>query len=120
MRALCLITSVIPREKSVVEQNGRLSPDIPEQAIRERVRLRVAAMDTSVAAICRENAIPGSQVNNWLSNLPGMTLRSWFRLASMLHVTPAWLLDGDPVEALGTDRPSADLEDVVGDQVGGF
>jgi len=67
---------------------------------RERVRIRLAAMNTTQADLARDHGMSPQALSDIISGFPNVHYRSVEKLSAMLHVEPAWLIGGDPRDAI--------------------
>ena len=77
---------------------------------RDRVRLRLSALNQTRSDLAREIDISPQALSNVINRFPNVNYQSIERIASHLDVTVAWLIDGDPKEAFSVRR----------DQIAGF
>lgn len=70
-------------------------------AFRERVRARLAAMNTGPVEVARRHGVSHQSLHGLISRGPYLQYKSLKRLAEMLDVSVSWLLEGDPRDAFG-------------------
>lgn len=64
-------------------------------AIRERIRVRLAVIGKSQSELCRQSNQNSTVFSDWIRRMPNITLTSLDRIAELLDVSPSWLLEGD-------------------------
>ncbi len=71
---------------------------------RERIRLRLSALDQTKSDLAREIDISPQALSNMINRFPNVNYQSLERIASHLDVSVAWLIDGNPAEAYDVRR----------------
>lgn len=67
-----------------------------QSAFAERVRIRLAAMGQSQSDLARSYGVTRQNMSKIIRRGPYLNYQSLERLADMLAVSVAWLVDGDP------------------------
>lgn len=75
--------------------------DQKQAQFRERVRVRLAAMNTNQADLARSHGMSPQHFNRLINSGPFVRYESLEEIASMLGVTVVWLIDGDLKDGVG-------------------